>query len=64
MLHPDQVKVGHDQDHVEGMGEEFLLCIRHKNNLVDVDGKEAKKLAKGKAINWHEDRPIDPDDEL
>ena len=37
---------------------------RKANHLVDDNGKELKKLAKGKAINQHEDRPIDPEDEL
>ena len=58
----NQVNEGHDQDHVKQMEEEFLLCIRKQNNLVDEDEKKLKKLAKSKAINQHEERPIDPDD--
>ena len=41
-----------------------MLCIRKVHQLVDDNGKEAKKLAKGNAINQHKDRPIDPEDEL
>ena len=59
-----QVKAGRDQDHVEGMERDFLDRIRKANNLVDENGKELKKLAKGKAIDQHEDRPIDEEDEL
>ena len=59
-----KVKAGRDQDHVEQMEEDFLGRIRKANHLVDDNGKELKKLAKGKAINQHEDRPIDPEDEL
>ena len=59
-----QVEAGRDQDHVEGMEKDFLDRIRKANDLVDDNGKELKKLAKGKAINQPEARPIDPDDEL
>ena len=59
-----KVKAGRDEDHVEQMEEVFLRCIRKTNHLVDENGKELKKLAKGKAITQHEDRPIDPEDEL
>ena len=59
-----QVKKGRKQEHVEGMERDFLDRIRMANNLVDENGKELKKLAKGKAIDQHEDRPIDEEDEL
>ena len=59
-----QVKAGRDQEHVEGMERDFLDRIRMANNLVDENGKDLKKLAKGKAIDQHEDRPIDEEDEL
>ena len=59
-----QVKKGRDEDHVEQLENDFLDRIRKANNLVDENGKELKKLAKGKAIDQHEDRPIDEEDEL
>ena len=59
-----KVKKSRDKDHVEGMESDFLDRIRMANGLVDENGKELKKLAKGKAIDQHEDRPIDEEDEL
>ena len=46
-----QVKKGRDEDHVEQLENDFLDRIRKANNLVDENGKELKKLAKGKAID-------------
>ena len=57
------VKEGRDQDHVEQMEKDCLLCIRKAQKLVNDDGKELKKAAKSKAIN-QEDRAIDSEDEL
>ena len=59
-----KVKKSRDKDHIEGMESDFLDRIRMANGLVDENGKELKKLAKGKAIDQHEDRPIDEEDEL